>query len=415
MSGRRRVVITGLGTVNPLALNMTETWEKLLRGQSGIGPITLFDSSGLETTIGGEVKGFDPERYMDGKAAKRTDRFSQFAIAAAREAFEDSAILLNDEDRERFGVFVGTGVGGITTIIEQLGILNSRGPGRVSPLSIPMLMPNAAAGNISILLGLKGPVFGTVSACAASGDAIGVALAYIREGWIDYALAGGAEAALTRLAMAGFIQAGALSRKYNESPERASRPFDAMRDGFVLSDGAAFLQLELRERALARGAHIYAELSGYGSSGDAHHLTAPDAEGAGLQRAMRAALVDAGIDPIDVDYINAHGTSTPFNDRTETAAIKGLFGEKAYRIPVSSTKSMHGHLAGAGAALEAAICAKVITEGVVPPTINHETPDPDCDLDYVPNESREIKVRVAQSNTAGFGGSNSSLVLTAFD
>lgn len=415
MSDRRRVVITGLGTVNPLGLDMPQTWHSLLKGSSGIGPITLFDPSGLDTRIAGEVKGFDPERYTDGRTAKRTDRFSQLAIAAAREAFEDSAISLSDKDRERFGVFIGTGVGGITTIVDQLGVLNSRGPKRVSPLSIPMLMPNAAAGNVSIVLGLKGPVFGTVSACAASGDAIGVALAAIRVGWIDSALAGGAEAALTLLAMAGFIQAGALSTKYNETPTKASRPFEANRDGFVLSEGAAVIQLELLEKALGRGAHIYAELRGYGSSGDAYHITAPDAQGLGLRRAMAAALEDADLDLDSVDYINAHGTSTPFNDRTETAAIKGLFGEKAYQIPISSTKSMHGHLAGAGAALEAAICAKVIAAGMIPPTINYETPDPECDLDYVPNEPREVEVRVAQSNTAGFGGSNSSLVLTALD
>lgn len=411
MSERRRVVITGLGTVNPLALNMAETWERLLRGESGIGPITLFDPKGLETRIAGEVKGFDPLRFMDPKTARRMDRFSQLGVAAGIEAFKDSGIILEEEDRERFAVMMATGIGGLNTTIDQLGVLNSRGPGRVSPLSVPMLMPNAAAGNVSMVLGLKGPVLGIVSACAAGGDAIGTALAFIRAGWADYALAGGTEAPLTPLAMAGFINARALSTKYNATPTQASRPFDRDRDGFVLSEGAAALVLELLERAQYRGARTYAELSGYGSSGDAYHITAPDAEGAGLQRAMRAALNDAGFHKSNVDYINAHGTSTPLNDRTETTAIKKVYGERAYMIPISSTKSMHGHLAGAAAALEAAICAKVVFEGVIPPTINYENPDPECDLDYVPNKPRRIEVMVAQSNTAGFGGHNSSIVL----
>lgn len=395
---------------------MDETWRLLVAGTSGIGPITLFDAvaAGVETRIAGEVKGFDPAAFMDAKAARRMDRFTQLAVAATGMALEQSGFVIDEDTRDTTAVFMATGAGGLHSITETEHVLMERGPRRVSPFSVPMLMSNAAAGQIGIQFGARGMGGAFVSACASANDALGLALMAIRTGQADAVIAGASEAIITPLCVACFNQAGALSTR-NDEPARASRPFDRDRDGFVLSEMATALIVEDLDAAQARGAPIWAEIAGYGASMDAFHLTAPPADGEGAVRAMRAALRSARIDASDVDYVNAHGTSTPLNDKTETLALKTVFGERSARVPVSSTKSMVGHSAGACGALEAAVCAYSLTHGVLTPTINYETPDPECDLDYVPNVARDQTIRVALSNNFGFGGHNACLILRRVD
>ena len=405
---RRRVVITGLGTINPLGHDAAATWDAVHAGRSGAGPITLFDAAGYETRIAAEVKGLDPVALFGRKEARRMARMTQLALAAAGQALADTA-LGDGFDRARAGVVVGSGMGALDPIAEAAETLAARGPGRVSPFFVPMMLADTPAAIISIAHGLTGPNLAVYSACASGNSALGEAAAMIRRGAADLMLAGGTEACVLPLALAGFGVMGAISRR-NDAPERASRPFDAGRDGFVVAEGAAVLVLEAREHALARGAHIYGELLGYGSSADAFHITTPHETGAGAAAAMAAALADAGLSPGDVDYVNAHGTSTPHNDRTETAAIKRVFGERAYALPVSSTKSMTGHLLGAAGALEAILCLLALRDGLIPPTINYEQPDPDCDLDYVPNVARPAALRVVMSNAFGLGGHNATLI-----
>ena len=410
---RRRVVITGIGSINPLAHTMAETWSRLKAGASGVTRISRFDPAefGLETHIAGEVKGFAAADYMDVGAARRTDRFTHLAVAAAAEALRESGLVVDAGNRDRIGVLFASGMGGLQTFMEQEHARRRGGPTRVSPLAVPMLLPSAAAGGIGRQFGLRGMGVAVASACASSNDAIGMALAAIQLGWADAVVTGGAEALVSPLAIAGFNQAGALATRFNETPERASRPFDKDRDGFVMSEMGTALVLETLENARRRGAPIWAELAGYGASMDAFHITAPAPDGNGAVRAMRAALEIAGIPPEEVDYISAHGTSTPINDPIETRAVKTVFGERAYRLPISSIKSMVGHSAGGCGALEAAALALSIAEGVVPPTINLETADPECDLDYVPNVGRAVEIRAGLSNVFGFGGHNSCVVL----
>lgn len=410
----RRVVVTGLGCVSPLGLDLPTTWANLIAGRSGAGPITLFDASAHKVRIAAEVKGFDPTQHFGHREARRMDRFTQFALVAAEEALRHAGLDPAHTDRDRFGVVLGTGIGGIGTLVEQMEVYAQRGPGRVSPFLVPMMLPDTAPGMIAIAYGLRGPNFATVSACASGTNAVGEAAAVIRRGDAEVMLAGGAEAAITPIAMAGLEVMGALSQR-NEEPERASRPFDARRDGFLMGEGAAFLVLESLEHAQRRGATILAEVVGYGSTCDAYHITAPAEEGAGAALAMRNALASAQLEPEAIDYINAHGTSTPLNDKSETAAIKQVFGEHAYRVSVSSTKSMTGHLLGAAGALEAVFCVQVLREGIIPPTINYEHPDPECDLDYVPNQARRAEVRYAMSNSFGFGGHNATIILRRWD
>lgn len=415
MERARRVVVTGLGTLNPLGHSVDAFWKAAVSGQSGVGQITQFDTSESKTTIAAEVKGFDPEQFMPMREARRLDRFAQLYIGAAQAAMDDSGLVIEEDDElvGRAGSMVGVGFGGMISFVEQLDVLRDRGPGRVSPLTVPMIIPNEAAGLASIRFNMQGPVSCVVTACAASANALGDAAEIIRRGAADVMLAGGAEAVTCEFGMAAFNNAKALSTR-NDDPEGASRPFDMDRDGFVMGEGAAALVLEERGRAMARGATIYGELIGYGMSSDAYHVTLPRPGGTGAARAMTNALADAGLDPSDIDYINAHGTSTPANDSTETAAIKLTFGEEtARRVAVSSTKSMTGHLLGAAGAVESIVCLKAIAENVVPPTINYATPDPECDLDYVPNEAREVDVRYAMTNSFGFGGHNVSLVFAA--
>ncbi len=410
----RRVVITGIGMVTPLGLSTRETWEGILAMRSGIGPITRFDPTGFKTRFAGEVKGFDPLNYMDRKTARRSDRFVQFALAAAQEALRDADLEITPQIAPRTGVIVGTGIGGIESLANGFRVLWDRGPSRVSPLLIPMMIPDMAAGQLAISFGAMGINYCPVSACATGSHALGEAMEAIARGAADVVLAGGSEAAIVPIAIASFNNAGALST-HNEDPEGACRPFDAERDGFVMGEGAAILVLEAEEHARARGARIYAELAGYGATADAYHVTLPREDGDGAVRAMRAALERAGVRPEEVDYINAHGTGTVPNDRMETKAIRQVFGAHADRLAVSSTKSMVGHLLGAAGAVEAAFCALAIHEGVIPPTRNHRTPDPECDLDYVPEGPRRRPVRVALSNSLGFGGHNAALVLRAYD
>jgi len=416
-TNRRRAVITGMGSVNPLANSMAETWPKLVAGESGIGRIARFDpvELGLTTHIAGEVKGFDAAHHMDARAARRMDRFCQLGVAATFEAVRNAGLAIDDRNRDMIAVYFATGAGGLTTIVDQEGVRLTKGAGRVSPVTVPALMPNAAAGQIGLLMGVRGPGMAIASACASSNDAIGVSLAAIQLGWVDVVITGGTEAPILPLAIASFNQAGALSVKGNDDPPRASRPFDRERDGFVLSEMATALVVEELEHARARGAPIWAEIAGYGASMDAFHLVAPPPDGNGAVRAMQAALANAGMAPGEIDYISAHGTSTPLNDRVETLAIKQVFGERAYQIPVSSLKSMVGHAAGACGGLEAAACAYTLREGIVPPTINFEHPDPECDLDYVPNAARPVPVRSALSNNFGFGGHNSCIILRQVD
>jgi 3-oxoacyl-[acyl-carrier-protein] synthase II len=406
----RRVVVTGLATLNPLGHDVAATWEAVKAGRSGIGSITLFDATGYDTRIAGEVKGFDPVARFGRKEARRMARLTQLALAAAEEALADARLLDDEATRRPAGVIVGSGMGALDPIAEATQTLAERGPGRLSPFFVPMMLADTPAAAISIAHGLTGPNMAVYSACATGNNAIGEAAAAIRRGAADVMIAGGTEACILPIGLAGFGVMGAISTR-NDEPERASRPFDAGRDGFVVSEGAALLVLEEREHALARGAAVYGELLGYGSSADAYHITMPGEAGEGAAASMRAALLDAGLTTNDIDYINAHGTSTPLNDRAETAAIKGLFGEHAYEIPVSSTKSMTGHLLGAAGALEAVICLMALRDGLIPPTINYEQPDPACDLDYVPNQARAADLRVVMSNAFGLGGHNATIIL----
>jgi 3-oxoacyl-[acyl-carrier-protein] synthase II len=409
-----RVVVTGLGMVSPVGLSASETWEAVLKGTNGVGPISLFDPAGQETTFAAEVKDFDPGRYMDRKEIRRNDRFVQFAMASSMEAVEHAKLSINGHNAEDVGVIMGSGIGGITTLSEQMLVLKEKGPRRVSPFLVPMMIVDMASGAVSIALGAKGPNFCTVSACATGADAIGVSYELIRRGDIKAMIAGGTEAAITAIGVAGFASARALSSR-NDDPAHASRPFDKNRDGFVMGEGAASLVLESLESAKERKATILAEVAGYAATADAHHITQPAEGGEGGVRAMRLALQRGGLQPEDVDYINAHGTSTPMNDEYETQAIKTVFGEHAYKVPISSTKSMIGHLLGAAGAIEAAFCVQAIGERMIPPTINYETPDPACDLDYTPNTAREVDVHVALTNSLGFGGHNATLVFKRFE
>ena len=409
----KRVVVTGIGCVTPLGHDVTTTWDAMIAGRSGVGPISAFDASNLDVRIAAEVKGFDPTRFVNPKEARRMDRFTQLGLVAALEAWKDAGIAVNECDAERIGVVGGSGIGGIGILSQQFEVLFTKGPDRISPFLIPMLIVDMLAGQISINLGLKGPNWGLASACATGGHAIGEAAEIIRRGDADVMIAGGADAGIVPIGVAAFASMRALST-CNDQPEKASRPFDTQRDGFVIGEGGGMLVLESLEHARARGARIRAELAGYGATADAYHVSAPSEGGEGAARAMRIALERAGVQPRDVDYINAHGTSTPYNDRAETESIKTVFGSAAYDVPVSSTKSVTGHLMGAAGAVEAIACIKAIEDGVVPPTMNYEFPDPTCDLDYVPNEARRRPVEAVLSNSLGFGGHNSTLLLTAF-
>ena len=409
-----RVVVTGMGAMTPLGESPDEFWRNLAAGKSGVGPMTLCDPTGYPCRISGEVTGFDPERYIPGREARRMARFSQLAVAAGLQAAEASGIDVSREDPYRVGVILGNGNGGFPTLEENCRILADRGGMRMSPFFFPMILPNMAAAAVSRYLGAQGYNSTATTACAASNQAIGEALDVLRRGTADVMFAGGAEAGISLLGLSGFAVMRALSTR-NDEPEQASRPFDADRDGFVPSEGAVVLVMERLEHALSRGANILAEVAGFGCTSDAGHPVQPEESGASAARAMDIALSDAGVIVDQVDYINAHGTSTPLNDTLETAAIKRLFGERAYKIPVSSTKSMIGHSLGAAGALEAAACIKTITEATVHPTINYTTPDPECDLDYVPNQARQLDVRVALSNAFGFGGQNACLVFRKFE
>jgi 3-oxoacyl-[acyl-carrier-protein] synthase II len=409
-----RVVVTGMGAITPIGNDVETFWQNVVAGCSGVGPITLFDASAMKTRIAAEVKGFDPEAWFGRKEARRMDRYAQFALAATQQALQDACLDPAQVDRERVGVILGTGIGGIGAMVQGVETLITRGPDRISPLTVPMMLADTAPGLIAIAYGFRGLNMAVVTACASGANAIGEAMRLIRQGDADVVIAGGAEAAILPVAVAAFNAMGAISTR-NEEPERASRPFDRTRDGFVMGEGAGILILEGLEHAQARGARVYAEVVGYGTSADAYHITAPPENGEGAALAMRRALADAGLSPRDIDYINAHGTSTPLNDRSETQAIKAVFGEAAYNVPISSTKSMIGHLLGAAGAVEAIVCIRAITDGVIPPTINYEHPDPECDLDYVPNGARRKPVRAAMSNSFGFGGHNACLIFQRYE
>ena len=408
-----RVVVTGIGLVTPVGEDKKTTWDSLLKGKSGIDYISLFDAEGFESRIAAEVDGFDGAALLGRKEARRLDRFSQFACVAALEALEDAGIDMANEDADKVGVLIGSGVGGIMTITDQHKVLLNRGPKRVSPFLVPMMLGDLASGQVSMLIGAKGPNFSTVSACATGTDSIGEALEMIRRGRADVVIAGGTEAAVCEIGVAGFNACMALSTR-NDAPQAASRPFDSGRDGFVLGEGCGVVVLESVKHAEARGAEVLAELAGYGASSDAHHVTQPHPEGEGAARAMKWAIDDAGLEPEDVDYVNAHGTSTPLNDKFETIALKRTYGDHAYNLKISSTKSMTGHLLGAAGGIEAAFSVLTVNEGVIPPTINIDDPDPECDLDYVPNKAEKQEVNVAMSNSLGFGGHNSSIIFKSF-
>ena len=408
-----RVVVTGIGAFTPLGLDMATTWQGLIAGKSGIDYITLCDPTPLEVKFAGEVKGFEPTNYIGRKEARRMDRFAQLAVAAGLQAVQQSGIQVSAANQSDIAVVVGSGIGGLTTLFEQTKVLIESGPSRVSPFLAPMMISDMAAAQVSITLGIKGLNLCTTSACSSSSDAIGVAYELIRRGDAEAALAGGSEAIINPLGVTAFSALKAISTR-NDAPKEASRPFDAQRDGFVISEGACILILESLEHARKRGANILAEIIAYGATADAFHITQPDDKGEGAARAMQLALRKAGLTPSDIDYINAHGTSTPLNDKTETLAIKTVFGEQAHRVPVSSTKSMLGHLIGAAGAVEAAICIMAIQHGIIPPTINLTHPDPECDLDYVPNIARQAKVTTALSNCFGFGGHNSVLIIRRY-
>ncbi len=406
----RRAVITGIGLVTPVGNTIDEFWESLIAGKSGVGPVTRFDPADLPTTIPAEVKDFNPDRYIDKKQARRMDVSQQFAVVASGMAIDDSGLDLHSVDLERAGVVIGSGIGGLQTFETQHRILLEKSPLRVSPFFIPMMIADMSSGLVSIRFGFKGPNYATVSACASSGHAIADAVMMIQRGSSDLMLAGGSEASITLISCAGFCAAKALSTR-NDEPERASRPFDAERDGFVLGEGAAVLVIEELEHARARKARIYAEIAGFGMSGDAFHMTAPLPDGDGAARSMRAALRDAGVAAEEVDYINSHGTATELGDIAETKAVKSVFGENAYNIPINSTKSMIGHLLGAAGAAEIAATVLQMNRGKLHPTVNLDTPDPQCDLDYVPNKARVADIRCAISNSFGFGGHNISILL----
>ena len=404
-----RVFVTGLGIVSPVGLDAASTWSNLVQGVSGIDYITAFDAEPFETHIAAEVKGFEPTDFLEKKQARHLDRFAQFAVVATQEAMWQAELKIESLDPTRVAVIVGSGIGGLLTLSEQYQVLSERGPKRVSPFLIPMMLADMGPGQISMITGAKGPNFGTVSSCSSGADAIGEAWEMIRRGDVDVAIAGGAEAPICPIAVAGFNACQALSRR-NSDPKTASRPFDAQRDGFVMGEGATALVLESEASQRRRDAAPLAELVGYGATSDAHHVTQPSPGGEGAARAMGLALKKADLWPADIDYINAHGTSTPLNDRFESMALKAIFEKDAYRVPISSTKSMTGHLLGAGGALEAAIGIMALNRSMIPPTINLEHPDPDCDLDYVPNEARQGEIRTVMSNSFGFGGHNSSLI-----
>ena len=410
---KRRVVVTGLGVISPIGNDIGTFWGSLLAGKSGIGPAKSFDVSAFDSRIAGEVKDFDPARYFDFKEAKRMEKFSQYAAAASKEAVKDSGLDLTIEDLTQIGVLIGSGMGSLRMIEEQYKTYLEKGPSRISPFMIPMMIANEAAGQVSILLGLKGPNSCTVTACASGANAIGDAFRVIQNGDAEVMLTGGTESCITPLGVGGFCALKALSRR-NDSPQKASRPFDKDRDGFVIAEGAGIVVLESLEHALKRKARIYAEMSGYGMSGDAYHMTAPDPTGEGAMRSMRGALKDSGIKLEEVDYINAHGTSTALNDKIETLAIKKLFGAHASKLAVNSTKSMTGHLLGAAGGVEFIVCCLSIHHSKLHPTVNQENPDPECDLDYVPNLSRDKEVNIALSNSLGFGGHNVTLAVRKF-
>ncbi|GAC1428526.1 MAG: beta-ketoacyl-ACP synthase II [Chloroflexota bacterium] len=409
----RRVVVTGLGAVTPVGNDVPTMWANLVAGRSGIGPITLFDTSDLAVTIAGEVKGFDVAGKIEPKEARRMDRSTQFAVVAARQALEDADLRMDREDPEQVGVIIGSAAGGLATLLDQEHIRQERGPRRVSPFFLPNMLCDAASGQVAIATGAKGPNMAIVSACATGSGAIGEAAETIRRGDAEVVITGGTEASIVPLVMAGFVVMGALGT--DDDPTKASKPFDAWRNGFIVSEAGAALILESLEHAINRGARIYGEVVGYGATNDAFHMAASAEGGEGAARTMRMALRKAGIAPDEVDYVNAHGTSTPLNDKSETAAIKAVFGDHAYRMPVSSTKSMTGHMMGASGAVEAIVCLLTIRDGCIAPTINYDVPDPQCDLDYVPTTARAARVRTALSNSMGLGGHNSSIVLRAFE
>lgn len=409
---KKRVVVTGLGAVTPVGNDAATTWQNLLEGKSGVDVLTRVNKEDYPAKVAAEVKGFNPEDYMEKKDSKRMDLFTQYAVAASKMAVEDAKLEITDENANRIGVWIGSGIGGMGTYEEQFEKLMTKGPRRVSPFFVPMMIPDMASGQVSIQLGAKGINSCSVTACASGANSIGDAFKVIERGDADAMITGGSEAPLTKMAFAGFSAAKALS--FNDDPKTASRPFDANRDGFVMGEGAGILILESLDSALERGATIYAEIVGYGASGDAYHITAPAPEGEGAVRAMRQAIEDAGLQAEDIDYVNAHGTSTELNDKFETAALKQLLGDHAYQTAISSTKSMTGHMLGAAGAVEAIICVKAIQDGVIPPTINQTDKDPLCDLDYVPNVKREKKVRAALSNSLGFGGHNAALVFKQY-
>lgn len=407
----RRVVITGLGCISPIGNDVQTMWQNVIAGKSGVGPITTYDTAGFKTRIAAEVKGFDGAAQFGAREARRMDRFTQFGLAAALQAVQDARLTIDDSNRDRIGVVIGSAIGGVATIFENFKILEEKGPSRVSPFMVPMMLVDSNPGMIAIQLGVRGPNMAIVTACATGSNAIGESFEIIRRGDADVILAGGSEASILPIAMAGMGVMGALSTR-NEDPTGASRPFDLTRDGFVMGEGAGVLVLESLEFALARGARILAEVNGYGLTNDAFHVSAPSENGDGAANCMKMALKKSGLEIDDIDYINAHGTSTPLNDKNETMAIKTVFGEKAYRLPVSSTKSMTGHLLGAAGAVEAVICVKILQYGILPATINYQYPDPECDLDYVPNQARPMKVRRIMSNSFGFGGHNAVLIFS---
>jgi len=407
---KRRVVITGMGVLSPVGNNLNDFWSALMEGKNGVGMVTAFDSSKFTSHLSAEVKDFNPAAILNSKQIKRMDRFVQFGVYAAKMAFDDSAIDITKEDPKRIGVLVGSGIGGLHTIEKQVEIYLTKGPSRLSPFLIPMLIVNMASGQISIMLGLKGPNSCVATACASGTHAIGDAFNIIQRGDVDVMVTGGAEGCITPVGFGGFCALKALSTR-NDDPQHASRPFERDRDGFIIGEGAGILVIEELEHAKARNAKIYCELTGYSMTGDAYHMTAPDPEGEGAAECMALCVKDAGIKPEDVNYINAHGTSTKYNDSIETKAIKKTFGKHAYKLAVSSTKSMTGHLLGAAGGVEAVACAMAIKHGIIPPTINYENPDPECDLDYVPNKARKADVNVALSNSLGFGGHNATIAL----
>jgi 3-oxoacyl-[acyl-carrier-protein] synthase II len=411
---KRRVVVTGMGTYNPLGNDVETTWEKASQGRSGIGPITHFDASEYKTRFAGEVKEFDPVALFGRKEARRSSRVIQLAMAATDQALVDACLQITEANKDRIGSVLGSGMGALDPVVDNAIVLNEQGPRRINPFLVPMILASSPSAYVSIAHGFRGPNMSIATACATGNNTIGEAADMIRRNVADVMIAGGTEASILPLVLAGFSVTNVLSTR-NEAPQEASRPFEKDRDGFVASEGAAVLVLEELEHALVRGARIYGELLGYGSSSDAYHLSMPAENGAGAVKSMQAALEDANLAPEKIDYINAHGTSTPLNDKSETAAIKTVFGEHAYDIPVSSTKSTHGHLLGAAGALEAVLCLKALQTGILPPTINYETPDPDCDLDYVPNSARKASIKAVLSNGFGMGGHNATIIFGKYE